>query len=62
MNISNILFVTMKPPTILTVERVVAAAPKKLTDGFVLCASKCIPPKAVDPEIAFVTASSFETK
>lgn len=49
-------------PTIFTVERVVAAAPKKLTLGLLLCASKWIPPRAVVPEIAFVTAIRGECK
>ena len=44
----------------LTVERVVAAAPNKVTLGLVLCANRCIPPKAVVPEMAFVTAIKGE--
>jgi hypothetical protein len=44
----------------LIVESVVAAAPKMVTGVLVLCANKCIPPKAVLPLIAFVTAMSGE--
>lgn len=43
-------------PVMLTVESVVATAPRRVTDGFVLWANRCIPPKAVVPEIALVTA------
>jgi len=39
-----------------TVLNVVASAPSTVTDAELLWASRCIPPKAVVPLIAFVTA------
>ena len=49
-------------PTMLMVESVVAVAPNKETIGLVLCAQRCIPPNAVVPEIALVTAMRGECK
>jgi hypothetical protein len=46
----------------LTADKVVAVAPRNVTKGPVECANKCIPPKAVVPEIAFVTAIKGECK
>jgi hypothetical protein len=41
-----------------TVLSVVASAPSTVTDVELLWASRCIPPRAVVPLIAFVTAIS----
>ena len=59
---SSIFVVTMKPPTMFTVDKVVASAPSMVTPKLVLCANRCIPPKAVVPEMAFVTAMSGECR
>ena len=40
----------------VTVLNVVASAPSTVTDAELLWASRCIPPRAVVPLIAFVTA------
>jgi hypothetical protein len=45
-----------------TVERVVAVAPRRVTAGLVEWAIKCIPPRAVVPEIAFVTVDRIRHK
>ena len=45
-------------PTMFTVLNVVASAPSTVTDVELLWASRCIPPRAVVPLIAFVTAIS----
>ena len=45
-----------------TVDKVVAMAPNMVAVALVECAKRCIPPKAVVPEIALVTAIKGECK